>query len=278
MSQLKRLGKCYNKFMPELPEVETICRQLNKVLSGQRIKSLQGSTLKVEGKKIVGVKWKAKMIIMELSGGVSLLIHLKMTGQLVYDESVKRKTKSEKQKYTRAIIYLDKGKLYFNDLRRFGWIKIMQNEKLKAQIKKLPPDVIDKEFSEKYLEKILKSSGRAVKLVLMDQSKMGGVGNIYANESLYCAGIDPRRPANTCGLQVRNLQGCIKKVINQGIKYGGSTASDENFVNALGSPGKYQQYFLVYEQEGKKCPRCKQKIIKVKLGGRSTYYCPGCQK
>ena len=256
--------------MPELPEVETICRQLNKVLAGQRIKSLRGVSLQVEGKKILGVKRKAKMIIIELSKGESLLIHLKMTGQLIYN--------GKENKYTRAIFELDKGKLYFNDLRRFGWIKLVTNKELKQQLVKLPPDVVDKEFSEKYLEKVLKSSRRAIKLVLMDQSKMGGVGNIYANEILFCAGIDPRTPANTVGLQVRNLQGCIKKVINQGIKYGGSTASDENFVNARGEPGRFQNYLKVYEQEGKKCPRCKQKIIKVKLGGRGTYYCPGCQK
>lgn len=174
MSQLKRLGKCYNKFMPELPEVETICRQLNKVLAGQRIKSLQGSTLKVIGKRILGVKRRAKMIIIELSGGESLLIHL----------------------------------------------------------------------------------------------KMGGVGNIYANEILFCAGIDPRRPANTYGTQVRFLHKCIVRVIKRGIKYGGSTASDENYVNAAGEPGEYQQHFLVYEQEGKKCSRCKGKIIRIKLGGK----------
>lgn len=256
--------------MPELPEVETICRQLNKVLVGQRIKSLQGSTLKVVGKRMLRVKRKAKMVIIELSGGVSLLIHLKMTGQLIYN--------GQKNKDTRAIFTLDKGQLLFNDLRRFGWIKIMPKSKIQNLISNLPPDVVDKEFTLHFLKNILKNSGQALKIVLMDQSKMGGVGNIYANEALYCAGIDPRRPANSCGLQVPNLQGCIKKVINQGIKYGGSTASDENFVNALGEPGKYQQHFLVYEQEGKKCPRCKGKIIKVKLSGRGTYYCPGCQK
>ncbi|MBU1323156.1 hypothetical protein KKE75_03825, partial [Patescibacteria group bacterium] len=158
--------------MPELPEVETICRQLNKVLAGQRIKSLRGVSLQVEGKKILGVKRKAKMIIIELSEGVSLLIHLKMTGQLIYN--------GKENKYTRAIFELDKGKLYFNDLRKFGWIKIMQNEKLKAQISQLPADVVDKEFTPHLLQNILRSSGQAIKTVLMDQSKMGGVGNIYA--------------------------------------------------------------------------------------------------
>lgn len=263
--------------MPELPEVETIRKQLNSVLAGQRIKkievlhekSLQGLSLKCQGKKILGVKRKAKMIIIELSGEISLLIHLKMTGQLIYN--------GQQNEHTRVIFTLDKGKLLFNDLRRFGWIKIMPNEKLKAQIKKMPPDVVDKEFSLQYLEKVLKSSGRAIKLVLLDQQKMGGVGNIYANESLYCAGIDPRTPAK----QVKNiskLHQCLKKVINQGIKYGGSTASDENFVNALGKPGKYQEHFLAYERQGKQCHKCGSVIKKIKLGGRGTYFCQKCQK
>ncbi|MBU1499620.1 bifunctional DNA-formamidopyrimidine glycosylase/DNA-(apurinic or apyrimidinic site) lyase [Patescibacteria group bacterium] len=255
--------------MPELPEVETICRQLNKVLAGQRIKSLRGVSLQVEGKKILGVKRKAKMIIIELSKGESLLIHLKMTGQLIYN--------GKENKYTRAIFTLDKGRLYFNDLRKFGWIKLVTNKELKQQLVKLPPDVVDKEFTPHLLQNILRSSGQAIKTVLMDQSKMGGVGNIYANEILFCAGIDPQTPANTVGLQVRNLQGWIKKVINQGIKYGGSTASDENFVNARGEPGKFQEHFLVYENKNV-CKKCKTKISKIKLGGRGTYYCPGCQK
>ena len=262
--------------MPELPEVETIRRQLDKVLVGQRIKGLSafakgyGETMQgIIGKKIVAVKRKAKMIIIELSKGESLLIHLKMTGQLIYN--------GKENKYTRAIFELDKGKLYFNDLRKFGWIKLVTNKELKQQLVKLPPDVVDKKFTKKYLEKVLKSSGRAIKLVLLDQTKMGGIGNIYANEILFCGGTDPRIPANRVK-NINELHQCIQKIINQGIKYGGSTASDEHFVNARGEPGMYQQHFLVYEQEGKKCSRCKGEIIKIKLGGRGTYYCPACQK
>ncbi|MCX6816406.1 MAG: bifunctional DNA-formamidopyrimidine glycosylase/DNA-(apurinic or apyrimidinic site) lyase [Candidatus Beckwithbacteria bacterium] len=261
--------------MPELPEVETIRRQLNAVLVGQRIKGLtafaKASAVEasVIGKKILGVRRKAKMIIIELSGGVSLLIHLKMTGQLIYN--------GQKNKYTRAIFELDKGKLLFNDLRRFGWIKVIKNKDLRLMINDLPPDVVDKEFTLNYLRKILKSSGQAVKIVLMDQKKMGGIGNIYANESLYCAKIDPRIPAKKVK-KIKELHQYTIKVINQGIKYGGSTASDENYVNALGKGGHYQEHFLVYEREGKKCSRCGSEIKKIKLGGRGTYYCPGCQK
>lgn len=257
--------------MPELPEVETIQRQLDKVLPGQRIKGLQGSTLKVVGRKIVAVKRRAKMIWIDLQGDLNLLIHLKMTGQLIYN--------GQPGKHTRAVFELTKGRLIFNDLRKFGWIKVVNNRELKQHFKKLPPDVVDKEFTLNYLRRILTSSGRAVKLVLLDQQKLGGVGNIYANDALFCAAVDPRRSAKTVvGLQVRNLHKCLRQVINKGIKYGGSTASDENYVNALGQKGRYQTKFLAYEQQGKMCRRCGHKIQKIKLGGRGTYYCANCQK
>lgn len=264
--------------MPELPEVETICRQLDKVLTGQRVKALQGPTLQVRGKKILGVKRKAKMIIIELSGGESLLIHLKMTGQLLYEENNKFLISNIQKKYTRVIITLDKGKVFFNDLRKFGWIKLVTRGQLLELSKKLPPDVVDKEFTLNYLRKILTSSGQALKIVLLDQQKMGGIGNIYVNEILFCAKINPRKlTRDIYGTQVRYLHRCIKKIINAGIKYGGTTAADKGFINAFGQSGKFQKYLKVYENKGN-CHQCKTKIIKIKLGGRGTYYCPECQK
>lgn len=245
--------------MPELPEVETIRRQLDKVLTGQRI----------IGKKIIAVKRKAKMLWIDLEGDLNLLIHLKMTGQLIYN--------GQPGKYTRKVYKLTKGRLIFNDLRKFGWIKRLTNKQLQTHFAKLPPDVIDKEFTPNYLREILTSSGRAVKLVLLDQQKMGGIGNIYANDALFCAGINPGQPARQV-IRIKELHQCLKSVINRGIKYGGSTASDENYVNAFGQKGKYQTKFLVYEQQGKQCHECHSVIQKIKLGGRGTYFCPGCQK
>lgn len=257
--------------MPELPEVETIRRQLNQALVGQKITGLQGLTLKVMDRKIVAVKRKAKMIWIDLEGNSNLLVHLKMTGQLIYN--------GQPNKHTQAIFTLTHGRLIFNDLRKFGWIRLVTNEQLKRHFAILPPDVVDKEFTPKYLEKILKSSGRAVRAVLTDQAKLGGVGNIYANDALYCARIDPRKRAKKIkSREVRFLHKCLKQVINRGIKFGGSTASDENYVNAFGESGRYQTKFLVYEQQGEKCRRCGGVIKKIKLGGRGTYYCPNCQK
>lgn len=262
--------------MPELPEVETIRRQLNKVLAGQRIEALQGPTLQVEGKKILSVRRKAKMIIIELNGGKSLLIHLKMTGQLLYEKNNQFSIFNFQNKHTRVIITLEKGKLFFNDLRKFGWIRIVNNQELKDQLGKLPPDVVDKEFTVKYLEKVLKSSKIAIKLVLLDQAKLGGLGNIYVNESLFCARVNPSTPANQVR-QIKELHNCIKKVINQAIKYGGTTSVDESFKNVLGKPGRFQEFLKVYENKGK-CYKCRTKIIKIKIGGRGTYFCPKCQK
>src|SRR3989344_379122 len=215
--------------MPELPEVETIRKQLDSVLAGQKIKAIEklhpkslASFAKVSaveariiGKKIVAVKRRAKMIWIDLGGDLNLLVHLKMTGQLLLN--------AKPGKHTRVIIHLTKDKLIFNDLRIFGWIKTVTNEQLKKHFAKLPPDVVDKGFTVKYLEKILKNSGRAVKLVLLDQAKMGGIGNIYANEALFGAGIRPTVPAR----QIKDftkLHHCVVRVIKAGIRAGGTTA------------------------------------------------------
>jgi len=291
--------------MPELPEVETIARQLNRVLKGQRIesikrlhkKSLQGQSLKVKGKKIKRVWRKAKLVIVELEGDLNLLVHLKMTGQLVYDENVqfsKSNFQTERtvgghptkdwvgklpSKHTRVIIELDKGILFFNDMRVFGWVKVASDKRVKSLIEKMPPDVVEKGFSVKYLSEVLSRSRRAVKQVIMDQAKIGGVGNIYACDGLWCAGIDPRKAANKLSEgEIRKLYRCLKKVIEKGIKYGGATYSD--YVTARGVGGKYQDHFLVYDRAGERCKRrgCDGKIGKTKIGGRGTYFCKKCQK
>jgi formamidopyrimidine-DNA glycosylase len=272
--------------MPELPEVETIRRQLDKVLVGQKIKKIEVRRPKsfpsgaqaVKGRQILAVERRAKMLVIKLSGGLNLLIHLKMTGQLIYD-GLGKKAAELPNPHTRVIISLDRGRLFFNDLRIFGWIKVLENQKLKTELEKLPPDVVDPEFTPHLLQNILRSSGQAIKIVLMDQQRVGGIGNIYANEALFCAGIRPERKGVAIKKpELKSLFKCLKQVINQGIKYGGATASDDNYVNAAGQGGKYQEHFLVYEREGERCRRCSALIKKIRLGGRGTYFCPKCQK
>jgi len=310
--------------MPELPEVETIKRQLSEVLIGQtikavevrRAKSFQDNPKDVIGKKITGIDRRAKMLIIELSHEpratsheLALLIHLKMTGQLIYQAtshqppatSLKARFSNHQphfkfagrivgghptpdwveklpSNHTRIILQLTKGKLFFNDMRVFGWIKVITNQELDKLNQGLPPDVIDANFSLKYFTDYLARTGRPVKIAITDQNKMGGVGNIYANDALWQAKIHPRRPAKSLNLsEINQLHRALKLVLKLGIKYGGATASDDKFVHTTGLGGKYQEHFLVYEQDGKPCHRCQTIIKKIRLAGRGTYYCPHCQ-
>ena len=291
--------------MPELPEVETITRQLEKVLVGHKIvgvevkhpKSFRGDKSKIVGQKITGMRRRAKMMMVALANGYFVLVHLKMTGQVIYRNGKKnvagghptRSTSSGRaadwvgelpSRHTRVIVNLDNGaKLFFNDQRIFGWMKVVTREGLERELKNYGLDIIDETVTGDYFYSMLQKSRRAVKLVITDQVKIAGVGNIYANDGLWCAGIDPRREANKINKQESDkLLTCLRQVINAGIKYGGATASDDNYVNASGLGGKYQEHFLVYERVGAKCHGCKSIIVKTKLGGRGTYFCPECQR
>ena len=299
--------------MPELPEVETLRRQLEPVLVGQQILSVEvlrdkswfGDVRETEGRKIASVERKGKVLIVGLKAEKSketfLIVHLKMTGQLIYQGVSKKTEKVEislkdrivgghpnnswtsvlPDKHTRVIINLSKGSLFFNDQRVFGWVKLITGSELKVQIAKMPPDIIDIEVTEEWFFDLLQRSGRAIKLVIMDSGKLGGVGNIYANDGLFDAGIDPRRSSKSLTRKESNrLLASLKKVVNLGIKLGGATAADGKFVNSAGLGGTYQNHFLVYEQEGKVVSLNKESgvVQKIKLGGRGTYWVPELQK
>ncbi len=180
-------------------------------------------------------------------------------------------------KHTRVILELEKGILYFNDVRVFGWLKVVDERGKEKELAKYGVDVNSREFSWQYLKKVLESSRRAIKLIILDQKKIGGLGNIYANDGLFCAGIDPRRKGVEVAeneVEVKKLWRCLRKVIRLGLKYGG--ASERNYVHLDGLGGKYQEHFLVYG--GGKCPRCGRELTKIKLGGRSTWFCERCQR
>jgi len=181
-------------------------------------------------------------------------------------------------KYTRVIISFNNGaRLYFNDLRKFGWIKVISN--IKDQILKLGPEPFSKEFTTEYLKKIFSKTAKAIKLVLIDQEKIAGIGNIYASEALFEAQILPKKPAKKLReLEIERLRDSIIFVLEKGIKYGGSSVADEAYRQVDGTKGQMQKHFMVYERKGKQCLRCKAVIKKIRLGGRGTYYCPVCQK
>lgn len=295
--------------MPELPEVETIRIQLDKYLVGHTIKKAEVKTKKIfpensgiaVGAKITSVNRMAKILIINLNNGYSLLIHLKMTGQPIYRGSKLAKPPGLSKKvaggvpgkHTHVIFHLNGGaKFYFNDYRKFGWIKVVPTKNLDqklAQIQKLGPEpkVAAKTLGKiitgpKEFGQIITKSSRPIKVVLMDQSKISGVGNIYANEALWLAKINPRFPADKLSQpKIKLLYNMIIKVLKHGLKYKG--ASQDAYVNAEGGEGEYQNHFLVYDRKDKRClrPDCKKKgvvIKKVKLGGRGTYFCPNCQK
>jgi formamidopyrimidine-DNA glycosylase len=284
--------------MPELPEVETIARQLNDVIGGKKIESIQvlrqksfpGDENELLGETVEEIGRRAKVIIFKFKNSDKLLtVHLKMTGQLIYISSKNRIAgghptadwiKELPSSHTRVVLtFDDKSRLFFNDMRVFGWMRIISKQVFDKQLEKKAPDVIDPEFTVEYLSRILSKTARAVKQVLMDQEKIGGVGNIYANDALYLAGIHPQRAAKLLTpKEVDSLWKYVREVINKGIKYGGASASDDKYVNLSGLGGKYQEHFLVYEKNGDKCKVCGSVIEKIKIGGRGTYLCPVCQK
>ncbi|MFH0864374.1 MAG: bifunctional DNA-formamidopyrimidine glycosylase/DNA-(apurinic or apyrimidinic site) lyase [Candidatus Gottesmanbacteria bacterium] len=290
--------------MPELPEVETIRRGLVSKIKGLTIKKIEvllskqfkGNPQDVEGAEILDVKRKGKVTIIELDNRENILIHLKMTGQLIFVENqhntghVTLNTPIPfgggnilPAKSTHIIFYFDNGsRLFFNDSRQFGWIKIIKNSELRTakELQNLGPEPFDKEFTVEYLQKIFSKTSKSIKLVLMDQEKIAGVGNIYANDALWEAKIRPDKPAKELGnLEIKKLREGIIKVLNEGLRYGGSTGGDEAFINVEAEPGKYQNHFKVYQREREKCLRNDGGIIRrITIGGRGTFYCPACQR
>jgi formamidopyrimidine-DNA glycosylase len=288
--------------MPELPEVETLKLGLKKYLVGHKVEDIeirvpkifQGDPKNVIGAKVTGVKRIGKGLIIELSNDYVLTVHLKMTGQLVFrdketqDLSLSKKVGGEvlPSKYSHVIFSLDKdAKLYYNDLRRFGWIKVLKKDELKdvAFFKQMGPepkvgdDLAGKELTLEYFKKTIEKGNLPVKLILMDQKRIGGIGNIYANDALFLAGIDPRRKGKTITLEeAQKLFEAVYTVIKKSLSYGGS--SDENYVNVLGQEGNYQNHTLVYGRNKEKCSVCGSTIEKIQLGGRGTYFCPKHQK
>jgi formamidopyrimidine-DNA glycosylase len=293
--------------MPELPEVETVRLGLQKYLVGHKIEDVEVRVVKIFvgrkediiGAKIVGLKRMGKGLIIELDNDFVLAVHLKMTGQLIYRGPEVSKVPNVSKgkiggelpgKWTHIIFVLNNGGLlYYNDLRRFGWIKVVKKDKI-MQIpffKEMGPEppvvplsgTMDGQapLNLNKFNDIVNNSNTAIKVLLMDQKKIGGVGNIYANDALFDAQIHPERKAKDLKPEeVKKLYGSILKVLQKSLDYGGS--SDENFVNTLGQEGSYQKHTLVYGREKEKCRVCGFKIQKIKLGGRGTYFCPACQK
>ncbi len=287
--------------MPELPEVQTIVDDLNKKIKDDTIvdfwtdwkKSVKMPVAKFEreikGRKILSASRIGKNIFLNLSDGKTIYIHLKMTGHLlVKAQSSKLKAQSfgkdyfsEKvNQYIHHIFYLKSGKtLEFSDLRKFGKIILGDTDKIRdiKEIKSLGADAMSSEFTLKKLDEIIDKKSTKIKLLLMDQGKIAGVGNIYANEILFEAGILPVRPAGKIQKnEKKKLYEAIKKILRKGIKLRGT--SDSDYRDTAGAPGKFQEVLKVYRRAGKKCPKCGTIVQRIKLGQRGTFFCPVCQK
>ena len=208
-----------------------------------------------------------------LDNGRVLAVHLKLTGRLLV-----RPKKAEKDHWQHVTISLSSQKeLRFADLRKFGWLKLFKNQAaLKKVLAEFGPEPLADLTLAKFQQLLAKTS-RPVKVAIMDQKKIAGVGNIYATDALFLARIDPQRPANKISaVEAKKLFAAIKKVLKAGLRFRG--ASDQYYLDALGRQGAYQKHFLAYGQEGKKCPFCQGEFEKIKLAGRGTVFCPQCQK
>jgi formamidopyrimidine-DNA glycosylase len=291
--------------MPELPEVETIKIGLAKLLPGFKItkvnhdwpKSFPNAEADVNefliNAKIKDVRRRAKVLMIDLDTDYSLVAHLKMTGQLVFTSSEDRfgaghPSKSLvgrlPDKSTRVIFDLQKGsqkaKLFFNDQRKFGWIRLIPTLEIPNIdfFKKVGPEPLNEEFtSSEFASRVKKRPNTSIKAALLDQSVVAGVGNIYADESLWGAKIHPAAIVKRISAQkLKTLFHELQYVLRLSIEKGGST--DKNYVNAEGKRGSYLSFARVFRREGQACPRCGTTIIKTRVAGRGTHLCPKEQR
>ncbi|MDD2483011.1 MAG: bifunctional DNA-formamidopyrimidine glycosylase/DNA-(apurinic or apyrimidinic site) lyase [Candidatus Shapirobacteria bacterium] len=280
--------------MPELPEVEVVRLFLDSHIVGKTISKLEiithksfiGSPELVEGQKIIGTSRIGKQLSLHLKNGLVILFHLKMTGQIIMGESVfghptPKEDKSHlPNKSTRLFFtFSDGSKLFFNDQRKFGWVKLLNQAELIEAQKNLGLDILSPNFTPKYLYRQLQSTSRPIKTALLDQSKFAGIGNIYANDALFLSRIHPISSSKKINLKKATLlHHFLIKIMTESIKNGGSTAKDNKYLHPDGSIGQHQFSFQVYQRANEPCLICQALIKKVTIGGRGTFYCPKCQK
>ncbi|MEK7664594.1 MAG: bifunctional DNA-formamidopyrimidine glycosylase/DNA-(apurinic or apyrimidinic site) lyase [Patescibacteria group bacterium] len=290
--------------MPELPEVETTIKGLNsKVLKRtfvdvwtdakrlvKKPKSFENFKKEIKGKKIIRAWRRAKNVIINLSEGYSLLVHQKMTGHLLYGKWQKREGKWQAPKngpladpynrFLHLIFFLDNNNmLALSDMRKFAKIELWKTEELlnSDYFKKLGPEPLEKNFTFEKFKKIFKNKKGKIKQVLMNQEIIAGIGNIYSDESLWRSKINPLKDVSKLNnKEMLSLYAAIKKVLKKGIELGGESFAD--YRNIEGKKGNFDIEKKAYQREGQKCFRCKTLLKRIKIGGRSSCFCPYCQK
>jgi len=284
--------------MPELPEVETIRLELNKLIKNKQIKSVKVRLAKqvygnknifiqkVQGSKVIGLKRRAKTLIINLNNNYSIIIHLKMTGQLIYVKKSKlaggghpisHNLKDLPNKYSHIIFnFADGSRLFFNDTRQFGWAKLVKADELEKMNAQFGPEPLAKDFTSDKFKKLFEHKKTAIKPLLMDQKFIAGVGNIYAQEACYCANIKPTRPAHKISeSELKKLYTCLRRILQMAISKKGTSAND--YVDAFGRQGSMNNYLKVYGKSGQKCSKCRSVIKCIRQAQRTTCYCAKCQ-
>ncbi|OPX90559.1 MAG: Formamidopyrimidine-DNA glycosylase [Pelotomaculum sp. PtaB.Bin104] len=274
--------------MPELPEVETVRQTLQPKIAGLRFTDVQILLPKIIrspepeefkemliNKKILRVARRGKYLLLSLTGGMNLVSHLRMTGSLVYS-----RPEEPRSKYTHLVFGLDNGgELRFADMRQFGGLWLVPADAMDSLsgYKDLGVEPLGASFTTSYLKKELRHRHARIKPLLLDQTFIAGLGNIYTDEALHRARIHPERLASTLNpREVTRLHHAIQAVLKEGIAHRGTTVRD--FIDGDGRSGSYQELLRVYNREGQTCGHCGKKIVRKKIGGRSSYYCPSCQK
>jgi formamidopyrimidine-DNA glycosylase len=274
--------------MPELPEVETIKQHLRQLVVGSFITQVevldpglveQPSTeefeRELEGARISGARRRAKHLIVELDSGNSLVFQLKIGGQLLLVPPVE-----EPKTALMLVFYLDGDRrLYLRDETRFTRTRLLNAEELEARLSALGPEPLEEEFKRNgtnYLQANLSSRRAQIKPLLLDQKVVSGIGNIYVDEILYDARLHPRRKANKLsGEEWGRLHAAIIENLAAGVEHRGTTV--RLYKDVLGRPGEHQNYLRVFEKQGRPCPECEGKVVREKVGGRPTHFCPSCQ-
>lgn len=291
--------------MPELPEVETIARQLRELVVGRRIACFESFwhrvtepvpaahfATRLAGREIIGVGRRGKFVVLELDGGEALIVSLRMTGKLLF-----REPGAPDDTFVRAVIaFADGAALRFSDTRKFGRMAIVDRTDLAddnrrgASPPENPPrarlplhrvlgiEPLTRRFTTRWLRDFLQLRARsAIKPLLLEQRGIAGVGNIYAIEALWRARIHPLRVAGSLRAdEVVRLREALRFVLRKGIRLGG--ASRRDYLDARGAEGRMQREFQVYDRAGAPCPRCGRAIVRTVVGGRGTFHCPRCQK
>jgi formamidopyrimidine-DNA glycosylase len=288
--------------MPELPEVETVRVGLQRLLPGRVIdtvshdwdKSFPNAQADVQkfmhGASVTEVNRRAKVLLIELSSNYTLVAHLKMTGQLVFDSSSEHFGAGHPgdsligdlpDKSTRVVMtFTDGSRLYFNDQRKFGWMKLLPTAEVPNIdfMKKVGPEPLEAGFTWQVLrDRLQRRRNTSIKAAILDQTVMAGVGNIYADEGLWGAKIHPAMLVRDVSeAKIKALHKALIDVLTLAIEKGGS--SDKNYVNAEGKKGSYLSFANVFRREGQACPRCGTTVVKLRVAGRGTHICPKEQR